>query len=219
MAVADERAGRSAGRTGQPGARGIEPAARRRAGDEPARRRAPRVPGTVAAAPSRAPDPKTGPGGARDRKAVLRFVERFAVLLGQTGFARMPARVFSALLATDSGQLTAAELSDMLQVSPAAISGAVRYLIQLGLASRERETGSRRDHYRVPDDVWYEVVRVREQMTAGWVPTLQEGIEAVGAGSPAAERLAETAAFFEFLRKEGPELLARWHEHRSSISG
>ena len=41
----------------------------------------------------------------------------------------MPARVFSALLATDSGRLTAAELAERLQISPAAVSGAVRYLI------------------------------------------------------------------------------------------
>ena len=159
------------------------------------------------------------PGVTRDLGAVLRFVERFSALLCQVGFPRMPARVFAALLVTDSGSLTAAELADMLRVSPAAISGAIRYLIQIGLANREREQGSRRDLYRVPDDVWYEVVRVREQVTARWVPTLQAGIEALGAGTPAAQRLAETADFFEFLRKQGPELLAKWTEHRASMQG
>ena len=143
---------------------------------------------------------------------MLRFVERFAAMLSQAGFARMPARVFVVLLVTDSGSLTAAELAATLQVSPAAISSAVRYLIQLGLTSREREPGSRRDRYRVPDDVWYEVVRVREQATARWLPALQDGIEALGAGTPAADRLAETADFFEFFNKQGPELLAKWHE-------
>ncbi len=131
----------------------------------------------------------------------------------------MPARVFAALLVTDSGSLNAAELAGMLRVSPAAISGAVRYLTQIGLTHREREPGSRRDLYRVPDDVWYEVVRVREQATARWVPTLQEGIEALGTGTPAAQRLADTADFFEFLRNQGPELLARWTEHRASVQG
>jgi DNA-binding transcriptional regulator GbsR (MarR family) len=137
-------------------------------------------------------------------------------MLSQSGFARMPARVFVALLATDSGSLTAAELAAMLQVSPAAISSAVRYLIQLGLAGREREPGSRRDRYRVPDDVWYEVVRVREQAMERWFPALQDGIEALGAGTPAADRLAETADFFEFLNKQGPEMLAKWNERKAS---
>jgi DNA-binding transcriptional regulator GbsR (MarR family) len=164
----------------------------------------------------RDPGARRDPGGGRDLAAVLRFVDRFASLLCQAGFARMPARVFVALLVTDSGGLTAAELVGMLQVSPAAISGAVGYLAQLGLVVREREAGSRRDRYQVPDDVWYEVVRVRQQVTARWVPTLQDGIETLGAGTPAGERLAETADFFEFLAKQGPEMLAKWNEHRAA---
>ena len=48
----------------------------------------------------------------RDPAAVARFVERFASVLVEAGIPRMPARVFSALLATDSGRLTAAELSE-----------------------------------------------------------------------------------------------------------
>ena len=48
---------------------------------------------------------------------------------------RMPSRVFAALLSVDSGRATAAELSDALRVSPAAVSGAVRYLVQTSLIS------------------------------------------------------------------------------------
>ncbi|MGE5285752.1 MAG: GbsR/MarR family transcriptional regulator [Micromonosporaceae bacterium] len=160
----------------------------------------------------------TGDGSAaRDQAAVLRFIERFAADLADTGWPRMPARVFVALLTSDSGGRTAGELADLLRVSPAAISGAVRYLVPLGLARREREPGSRRDHYRVPDDVWYEVIRLREQITARWAPVLEEGIKALGDGTPAARRLEETAAFFDFVRNEGAGLLARWHKHRASL--
>src|SRR6266508_6264921 len=52
--------------------------------------------------------------------AVSRFVERFAAVMVQSGLPRMPARVFATLLATDTGRLTAAELAERLQVSPAA---------------------------------------------------------------------------------------------------
>ena len=38
----------------------------------------------------------------------------------------------------------------MLRISPAAVSGAVRYLIRLGLVHKERVPGSRRDCYRCP---------------------------------------------------------------------
>ena len=116
------------------------------------------------------------------RAAVGRFVERFASVLVEAGIPRMPARVFAALLATDSGRLTAAELSEQLQASPAAVSGGVRYLIGVGMVSREGEPGSRRHHYRVPDHVWDEVVSGRDRLMARWTAVLREGISLLGAG-------------------------------------
>ncbi|HXW84375.1 MAG TPA: MarR family transcriptional regulator, partial [Candidatus Binataceae bacterium] len=100
----------------------------------------------------------------RDEHAVARFVERLALALAEAGFPRMPARVFAGLLVTDSGRLTAAELAERLRISAAAVSGSVRYLMQVNLASREREPGSRRDFYRVHANVWWEAVAHRDQM-------------------------------------------------------
>ena len=70
------------------------------------------------------------------------YIERFAAVLVAAGFPPMPARVFVALLITGSGRLSAAELAGILRISPAAVSGAVRYLIQLGLVHKERVPGS-----------------------------------------------------------------------------
>ena len=153
----------------------------------------------------------------RDQQAVLRFIERFGGVLADAGMARMPARVFAALLATDSGRLTAAELADVLAVSPAAISGAVRYLIQLNLAAREREPGSRRDHYRVVDDMWYQAALRRDQMIARWETAAREGVEVLGPGTPAGSRIAETLAYFEFVQEEMPGVLKRWHDRREAL--
>jgi predicted transcriptional regulator len=152
----------------------------------------------------------------RDDAAVARFVERFAANLEESGFPRMPARVFVALLATDSGSLTAAELAERLQASPAAISGAVRYLAQLSLIGREREPGSRRDRYRVYDDAWYEASVRRERLLTRWEETVREGVDVLGAGSAAGARMAETLAFFEFLRREMPAVLERWRQERDA---
>jgi DNA-binding transcriptional regulator GbsR (MarR family) len=142
--------------------------------------------------------------------AVDRFVERFGSVLEEGGVPRMPARVFAALLATDSGRLTAAELSEQLQISPAAVSGAVRYLIQTSLIGREREPGSRRDVYRLHNDVWYEAAFNREPLITRWQRAVEEGIAAVGRDTPAGLRLSETAEFFAFLQVEMPAMLARW---------
>jgi DNA-binding transcriptional regulator GbsR (MarR family) len=157
-------------------------------------------------------------GSARRGDSVARFVERFAGNLEEAGFPRMPARVFVSLLATDSGSLTAAELAERLQASPAAISGAVRYLAQIGLVGREREPGSRRDRYHVYDDAWYEAIARRERLLQRWEETAREGVSALGADSPAGARMAETRAFFEFLSGEMPGVLERWRRERDERS-
>src|SRR5215467_12036718 len=98
----------------------------------------------------------------RDEQAVGPFIERFASVLVEAGIPPMPARVFSALLVTDSGRLTAAGLTELLGASPAAISGAVRYLEHVGMIGREREPGSRRDVYLLRNDLWYEMTLGRD---------------------------------------------------------
>jgi DNA-binding transcriptional regulator GbsR (MarR family) len=155
-------------------------------------------------------------GAGRDEAAVRRFIERFALDLTEAGMARMPARVFAALLADDAGRLTAAELADLLRVSPAAISSAVRYLTQLGMVARGREPGERRDHYQVSTDMWYEVVSRRDQLLARWEQDLQDGIKAVGPDTPAGARLEENRRYFEFLRDQAPQVMAKWRALRSA---
>jgi DNA-binding transcriptional regulator GbsR (MarR family) len=148
--------------------------------------------------------------GARDPAAVRAFIEGFTSLLTQAGFPRTPARIFVALLTSDSSRLTAAELAEMLQTSPASVSGGVRYLIQVGLVSAEGQPGSRRQIYRMPTDVWDEIVRLRNRQFARWVTELRDGVSALGAETPAGSRMAETVRYFDFLSAEMSGLLARW---------
>lgn len=149
--------------------------------------------------------------------AVGKFIERFAAELVEAGIPRMPSRVFAALLAEDSGKLTAAELSERLQASPAAVSGGVRYLIGVGMVRREGEPGSRRHHYRVPDNVWDEVLRQEDRMMLRWTAALREGIALLGADTSAGARMADSVDFFEFVSAELPRIVARWQERRACV--
>jgi len=142
------------------------------------------------------------------------FVEHFALLLDEAGMPRMPARAFAAILAEDAGRLTARDLAQRLAVSPAAVSGAVRYLTQAGMVSRGREPGARRDDYRLHDDVWYELYAYRGEMLRRWEQAMDEGAEALGRDTPAGQRLEETREFFAFLREELPALMERWRARR-----
>lgn len=158
-------------------------------------------------------------GAGRDVEAVSRFVEHFAAQLVEAGLPRMPARVFAALLASDTGTLTSAELGEQLRISPAAVSGAVRYLAQVHMVSREREPGSRRERYRVHSDQWYEALTNRNAIIKRWEDALREGVTSLGADSPAGRRLAETLAFFEFVEGEVEAMMERWRVHRDRMFG
>jgi len=149
-----------------------------------------------------------------DADATLRFVEDFALLLVDAGVPRMPARVFACVLADDAGALTAGDLAERLRVSPAAISGAVRWLTQMHLLTRAREPGARRDHYRMRDDQWYEATVFKTAALRRFEDVLAEGVALVGADTPAGRRLEETQEFFAFFRAELPALLERFRATR-----
>jgi DNA-binding transcriptional regulator GbsR (MarR family) len=145
-----------------------------------------------------------------DPEEVRRFVERFAGVLIDGGMPRMPARVFARILVEDDGQLTAGEIAERLDVSPAAVSGAVRYLLRVGMLHRTREPGERRDHYRVHDDMWPEMYTQQAALLRRWIETADDGAALVGRDSPAGRRLAATRDFFAFMHAELPGLIQRW---------
>ncbi|WP_103530423.1 GbsR/MarR family transcriptional regulator [Streptomyces sp. SM11] len=153
--------------------------------------------------------------GSDDGAAGSRFVERFAAQLVQAGMARMPARVFAALLSSERGALTSAELSERLKISPAAVSGAVRHLAQVNMVSREREPGSRRERYRVQSDQWYDALLERDALLKNWQATLREGVDHFGLDTPQGRRINNTLEFFRFLEKELGSMMQRWAAHRA----
>ncbi|MBR7675710.1 MarR family transcriptional regulator, partial [Streptomyces daliensis] len=128
---------------------------------------------------------------------------------------RMSSRVFACLLASDEGALSSAQLAERLRVSPAAISGAVRYLSQVRMVSREREPGSRRERYRVHHDVWFEAITSRDTLLHRWTATLRTGVDAVGADSAAGRRIEESLEFLDFVAEEMNGLRERWLKQRA----
>jgi DNA-binding transcriptional regulator GbsR (MarR family) len=146
----------------------------------------------------------------RDEEAVAHFVERFADLLVEAGMPRMPSRIFVRLLVTDSGRLSAAELAEYLKISPAAVSGGIRYLAQTDMVKRERPPGSRRDVYRVGQHPWHEALTQRDQLMLRWADNLRTGVDVLGPETMAGERVRESVEFFEFVAAELPILMERW---------
>jgi DNA-binding transcriptional ArsR family regulator len=150
-----------------------------------------------------------------ERRTLLRFVERFALVLRESGMPPMPARVLAFALADDADRYTAGELARGLEVSPAAISGAVRQLVQWGLLSREREPGTRSDLYVLDDrDLWSRFMTSELQALGRFEEAVGEGVELLGVERPGGRRLAETRDFMAFLRAELTDAVARWPAER-----
>jgi DNA-binding transcriptional regulator GbsR (MarR family) len=146
------------------------------------------------------------------------FVERMGGALTQAGLPRVPSLVFSALLVDDDGRMTSAELAEALELSPAAISGAVNYLAQLGMLRRERERGSRRDVYVVDDDAWHGAMMRRDQIYAPMIAALTAGLRSLGDDSPAHDRLLLTREFLTFVDHEMVGLAEKWEKRRAQIA-
>ncbi|MEV0379455.1 helix-turn-helix domain-containing protein [Nonomuraea sp. NPDC050643] len=124
------------------------------------------------------------------------FVEEFAVLLAGTGLSRMAARVFSCLITSEAGSLTAAELVRRLRVSPASVSKAIGYLEAMELVGRRPELGGRRERYVIDDDVWRRAWRADTGAHAEVARAARRGVELFGADTPAGGRLGQMGRFF-----------------------
>ncbi|WP_329112946.1 helix-turn-helix domain-containing protein [Streptomyces sp. NBC_01465] len=148
----------------------------------------------------------------RDAEAVREYEEVFTTVIMASGAPTMMSRVLACLTLTDSGSLTAAELVERLQVSPASISKAIAYLENQGLVRRERDE-RRRERYVVDDDIWYQSMMASARSTAQLVETARQGVGVLVPGTPAATRLENIARFLDFVS----ESIARAAEQAREI--
>jgi DNA-binding transcriptional ArsR family regulator len=116
----------------------------------------------------------------------------------QSGLPKMMSRVLACLYTTDSGSLTASELVQRLQVSPASISKAITFLERLELVRRERDH-RRRDRYVVDDDLWYQSMLRSARDNARLADTARQGVGILGPDTPAAARLENIARYLDYV--------------------
>ncbi|MER5832984.1 helix-turn-helix domain-containing protein [Streptomyces sp. NPDC002130] len=134
----------------------------------------------------------------RDAEAVREYEETFTTVLMGSGMPKMMSRVMACLCMTDSGSLTASELAQRLQVSPASVSKAIAFLDSQGLVRREADEG-RRERYVVDDDVWYQSMMASARSIAQVVDIARQGVGVLGPGTLAATRLENVARFLDFV--------------------
>ncbi|WP_156725339.1 GbsR/MarR family transcriptional regulator [Streptomyces apocyni] len=133
----------------------------------------------------------------RDPEAVREYEEAFTTVLMQSGLPKMTARVLACLFITDE-DLTAADLVQRLQVSPASISKAITFLEGQGLVRRERGEG-RRERYVVDGDIFYQATLASARANDQLVETARQGVGILGRDTTAGVRLENAARFLDFI--------------------
>ncbi|HEY8912411.1 MarR family transcriptional regulator [Lacisediminihabitans sp.] len=145
---------------------------------------------------------------------VEEFAEQMAATLAAAGFPRMAARVMMAIMTAESGRATAEELSQQLGASAAAISGATRYLQSMAIIRRLSIPGTRRHRYELPDHAWYDATSSQGQLYTHLIDLAERGLTAMQPDSKTAQRTAEMADYFRFMRERLPLLLEEWKATR-----
>lgn len=142
--------------------------------------------------------------------------EQLAVVLANHGLQRMTARVLATLLFTEQTSITMGDLTETLNASAGAISGALKTLTSVGLAERVPAPASRRDHYRLRDNAWAILFTNQNETIAAMQAAADAGIAATHRHGAAFGRLTQMRNFYTFLMAELPALLDRWHQQPES---
>ena len=148
-------------------------------------------------ASSRGPGSVPQPHG-RDAEAVAEYEETLTTVLMASGLPKMTARVLTCLFTTDAGSLTASQLAQRLQVSPASVSKAIAFLESQSLVRRERDE-RRRDRYVVDDELFYQATIASARSNDQLAETARQGAAILGPHTPAAARLENIARFLDFI--------------------
>jgi predicted transcriptional regulator len=132
----------------------------------------------------------------RDAEAVEEFQEALTTVLMTSGLPKMMARVMGCLYTADTS-LTASDLAQRLQVSPASVSKAVTFVADLDLIRRESD--GRRERYVIDNDLWYQSMLRSIRDNDRFSETARQGAAVLGRDTPAGNRLENAARFLDFV--------------------
>jgi DNA-binding transcriptional regulator GbsR (MarR family) len=141
--------------------------------------------------------------------------EQLALMLTQSGLQRMTARVLAAFLFAEQETVTAGEIAERLGISPGSVSTAIKSLISVGLIERVPAPGSRREHFRVPDEGWATLMSTQNAAVQMMQDAADKGIQAAGEDSIAGRRLATMRDFYAHIMRELPAVIDRWRATRN----
>lgn len=148
----------------------------------------------------------------------LDFVDAVAAFFVREGLPLISGRVIGWLLICDPPEQTAAQLSDVLQVSRSSISSATRLLTPSGLVEGVRRRGERQEYFRIAADGWSRMLTRRYSYAEAFERLTGRGLAVLADAPPERrERLENVHALYGFLAAELPALLHRWENQEGRL--
>ncbi|OZM71739.1 MarR family transcriptional regulator [Amycolatopsis antarctica] len=132
----------------------------------------------------------------------------------QYGLPPMTGRVIGWLLVCDPAAQTIAQIAESLQASRTGVTAAARQLEDWSWLRRSRTAGERVDRVRLHPEVWSRLLDNQSEYAALGV-LARRGLATAGGESRV--RLAELAAFAEFLAEKMPGLVAEWQTRLDAV--
>jgi DNA-binding transcriptional regulator GbsR (MarR family) len=148
----------------------------------------------------------------------LAFADSFGRhMASQYGLPPMTGRVCGWLLICDPPEQSIAELTEALHASRTAVGDALSQLERFGYIRRMRRAGERADRVSVHPDAHLRSMMDTTEYSAH-AAIARRGLEILhDASAERRQRLAEYAAFSDFLVERLPRLGAEWAEHRDRL--
>jgi DNA-binding transcriptional regulator GbsR (MarR family) len=148
----------------------------------------------------------------------LAFADSFGRhMASHYGLPPMTGRVCGWLLICDPPEPSITDLTQALHASRTAVGDALAQLERFGYIRRTRRAGERADRVSVHPDVWTRSMVDTTEYSAH-AALARRGLEILRDAPPERrQRLAEYAAFSEFLVERLPVLGAEWAAHREQL--
>ena len=143
------------------------------------------------------------------------YIQDMGLMMEGFGLPQMAGRVFGALLVADPPEVTADELSELLEASRGGVSGAVTMLEAMGLIERTRKPGDRKDYFRNKPNAWFEAVKKEIMLMSQFRLLAERGLDIVNTNDPdVTQGLRDMRDMITFFERELPEMFERWQRER-----
>lgn len=143
------------------------------------------------------------------------LIEELGVFHEQTGLQPAAARIISLLLVADRTELTFDEIREVLNFSKSATSNALNFLLSISRIEYITQPGDRKRFFRTRVGSWEkEVERHMQGILQGNSLFKKVLAQRTDATPEFNQKLQEIIDFTDYLQKEVPLLVQRWHNGR-----